>query len=78
MTRQKDALIVETLNRMARDLPEGYRIEICVEKDSGWVDLIGPDGEDIEFPSNLETLVEQIDDAFQHAVDLASGKDGNG
>ena len=69
----KDVFLVETLNRMARDLPEGYRISIGVEKDAGWVNLYGPDMQEIEFPSNMETLAEQIEDAYQHAVDLASG-----
>jgi hypothetical protein len=74
----KDALILEKMNQLARDLPEGYEVRICVERHSGWVDLYGPDGGRIEFPSNMETMVEQIDDAFQHAIDLASGAPENG
>lgn len=69
----KTPSIADVLNRLCRDLPEGYQIQIFAEKHAGGVDLIGPDGENIEFPSNMETIVEQIDDAFQHAVDLASG-----
>jgi hypothetical protein len=57
------------MNRMARDLPDGYHITIGVEKHSGWVSLFGPDKKEIEFPSNMETLAEQIEDAYQCAVD---------
>ena len=73
-----DAFINEKMNQLARDLPEGYTVQISVEKHAGWVDLFNPDGEKIEFPSNMETMVEQIDDAFQHAIDLASGASENG
>lgn len=73
----KDALILETLNRLARDLPEGYTILIGVEKEAGWVTLTGPDGNEIEFPSNMETMVEQIDDAYQHVIDLTSSPKEN-
>jgi hypothetical protein len=73
VSNRKDVFLLETLNRMARDLPPGYIITISVEKDSGWVNLTGEDGQDIDFPSNLETLAEQLEDAYQCAVDLASG-----
>lgn len=68
----KDSLLIDTLNRLARDMPSGYYIQIHVEKDSGYVELFGPDKTEIEFPSNMETLAEQLDDAFQFACDLAS------
>ena len=72
MADRNDRGFLFTMNNLARDLPDGYQIIICVEKSSGWVDLAGPDGEDIEFPSNRETMLEQIDDAYNFACHLAA------
>lgn len=76
--QKKGPSVSDALNQLCRDLPQGYRVQIIAEKESGWVDLIGPDGAVIDFPSNRETLPEQLDDAYQHAVDLASGRKSDG
>ena len=42
----------------ARDLPEGWTIEIRIEKDAGWVELWGPGGpESVDGSYNLEEQV---------------------
>jgi hypothetical protein len=55
-------------------LPAGYQVTIAVEFESGSLNLIGPDGENIEYPSNHEYgLAEDAMDALNHAKELASG-----
>lgn len=70
--RLKDKGLVAILNVIARDMPEGYYIEVGVELGSAWVNLFGPDMEKIEYPSNQETPLESIEDAFNFACMLAS------
>lgn len=59
------------LQRCAQELPEGYRIVIQVERDSGWVDLMDPNGDNIEYPCNNEYgLIEQVMDALEFSKSL--------
>jgi len=62
------------LEQCARELPEGYQVVISVECGSGSLDLIGPDGSNIEYPSNHEYgLAEDAFDALTHAKELFNG-----
>ncbi len=62
------------LEQCARELPAGYQVTIAIEFESGSHNLIGPDGEEIEYPSNHEYgLAEDAVDALNHAKELASG-----
>jgi len=55
------------LEQCARELPAGYRIDLSVEYESGWVNLVGPDG-NIEYPSNHEYgLAADVADALEYA-----------
>jgi hypothetical protein len=59
------------INVLARDLPQGYDVSISVERHGGAVLLEGPDGENIDYPSNHETVMESVEDALAHARELA-------
>lgn len=62
----------EAIQRAARDLPEGYRVVIDIEREGGTVDVVLPDGtEEKEYPSNHERLSESIADALQYAQEHA-------
>lgn len=61
----------DVINVLARDLPEGYNVSIEVERHGGAVLLEGPDGTNIDYPSNHETVQESVEDALSHARELA-------
>lgn len=60
----------ELVNRAARDLPEGWMIGMLVERHSGSVKVISPDGDE-QTPEN-----ERIEDDFIEAIEIAAGKQG--
>ncbi len=58
----------ESINRAARDLPEGYVITIEIEKGYGCVELIDPSG-------NIYTFGERdasIEDQFEMAMKMSA------
>lgn len=59
------------MEKAAKELPKGWYIEIHIEKESGYADLINPEGENVEYPSNMESLEEQVSDAFDYAIQEA-------
>lgn len=66
------AAIGEAIQRAARDLPEGYSVDIHIEYHGGSVDVILPNGTtEGDYPSNHETLSESIADALQYAQEHA-------
>jgi hypothetical protein len=65
------AAIGEAIQRAARDLPEGYNIDISVEHHGGGVTLTLPNGNEDDYPSNHETLSESIADALEYAQEHA-------
>ena len=59
----------DAIQRAAGDLPEGWEIRLCVERDAGWVELYDPDGNDIEdFATDAERLDYTVNDALEHAL----------
>ena len=58
------------IENAARTLPDGFRIEIVIERDSGSVSLLDPEGNDHDFPSNRECLTDEINDAVEHAIEM--------
>ena len=58
-------------NQVCGELPEGWQISITLELDSGAVDLWDEEGEREEFPTNYESLEQQVQDALEHAVEVA-------
>nr|WP_289108733.1 hypothetical protein [uncultured Halomonas sp.] len=63
----------QAIENAARELPEGYVIEVNVESGSSWINMYGPNGSDVKLPECVDsTLAEQIDGAIEHAVWLDS------
>lgn len=58
-------------NMACEELPEGWRIEIELEKDAGNVLLIDEWGEEVEFSSNHERIDETLRDAVEFAKEWA-------
>lgn len=54
------------IERAARDLPQGWIIQVSVERGSAWVSLYGPDGISRPLPDSADkTLAEQVRDAVR-------------
>lgn len=61
----------DLVNEVCAKLPDDWQIVIGLERDAGTVDLFDPDGERVEFPTNYETLQDQVEDALEHALAVA-------
>ena len=63
--------LMQAINNAARDLPDGYIINLGMENGAAWVELIRPDSKEFGFADNIDgadrTLAEQI----KYAVDIA-------
>lgn len=59
---------LNAINRAAKDLPWDWHIEVHVELGSGWVELYDYKYERREFPSNRESLRDEINDAIDFAI----------
>lgn len=66
-TMKTNAAIGAAINRAAKELPEGWGIDIQIEKGSGTVDL-HKDFEPVEYDSDHEYLSDSINDAIDHAL----------
>lgn len=51
----------------AKELPGGYQINVCVEHEAAWVELIGPGGT-VDSDTNHEGLGYEITDATRAAI----------
>lgn len=61
----------EAVQRAAGELPAGWAIQLCVERHSGWVELIGPGGtEDLD--TNNERLDYTVIDALEFAIQVSN------
>lgn len=60
------------IENAAEKLPDGYTINIALERNGGVAELIDDDGEEVEFPSNHESLADSINDAVEFAVETDS------
>ena len=57
----------EISNKICDEIPEGWEITVCLEKDAGYAELVNRrTGKYIEYPSNYENLVQQMVDALEH------------
>lgn len=65
--------IGKAIERAAKELPEGWAIEISVSKDGGSIDLINPEAEGVDFPTNHEHWSQEINDAIDAAMAKGDG-----
>ena len=63
-----DRLFNWVCDDVCRRLPIGWQLEIQLELDCGDVELIDPNGNARDFPSNRETLSDTVFDAIDFAV----------
>ncbi len=58
------------LKQAARQLPVGWQMRVVVERNAGWVDLINPEGDEIEL--SPDPLIEGgFPAAVANALDIA-------
>ena len=63
----------QAIENAARELPEGYVIELNVENGSAWLNMYGPNGSDVKLPECVDsTLAERVRNAIDHALWLGS------
>jgi len=59
----------EISNKICDEIPEGWEITVCFEKDAGYVELLDRKaGKYVEYDSNYETIIQQLQDALEHAI----------
>lgn len=58
----------EAIENAAKNLPDGYTINIALQRNSGVAELCDDEGDDREFPSNHESLADTINDAVEFAM----------
>lgn len=61
----------ELANQACRDLPEGWIIEIHLERGSGYIDLFNPNGDLIEIPGYDQN---SLDTQFIDVLRIARGE----
>jgi len=59
-------------DKVCGELPDGWQITVELERDSGCVVLTNPAGDEVEYPSSFESITDQLFDALEYAVELAS------
>lgn len=61
----------DVANVLARYLPEGWEVRLCVESGAAWVTLHNPEGDGIELPDAADkSLTHQLSDALATAYGL--------
>lgn len=66
---KKNKSFFEVTESVARDIPYGYELVIKIELHSGSVVLLGPDGEELDYPSNMESMQDEVLDALEFAIE---------
>lgn len=64
------------IQRAAAELPAGWEIRLSVEHEGGGVELLDEDGNQVDFPSNHERLVDTVNDAIAAALAASQGEGG--
>ncbi len=59
--------IADAVQNISRLIPPGWDIEIRVDGESAGVTLHNTSGEDVEYPSNYECFLDELNDALDHA-----------
>lgn len=66
----KDEQLGAALNEAARDLPDGWKIEITVERGAGWARLHNPDGARAD---DFEDGDLDLPESIQRGIEIAKG-----
>lgn len=65
---EKDAEFYTQAQRACAELPEGWEITINLEQDAGTISLFNPDGDEVQFDSNYESIQQELRDAIDAAI----------
>ena len=65
---EDEAAMRRNIEYAAQHLPAGWLIRVSVEFEGSSVELINPDGEDVDFPSNHESLAQEVRDAVDALI----------
>lgn len=65
---EDEAAMRRNIEYAAEHLPAGWLIQISVEFEGSSVELINPDGEDVAFPTNSESLAQEVRDAVDALI----------
>ncbi len=68
----------EAIEQCAKELPEGWRIDVRVERGSAWVDLVDPQGFEVEPFGSMDSPDEGLDCAVLEALEGAARWSGGG
>lgn len=61
----------EVANVMARHLPDGWEVSLCMERGAAWVTLHNPEGDAVSLPDAADkSLTHQLSDALVMACGL--------
>lgn len=67
----------DVANLLARFLPEGWEVQMCIERGAGWVTLSNPNGDYVPLPdAGDKSLMQQLNDALSVAYGLATPNAG--
>ncbi|WJN74411.1 hypothetical protein [Burkholderia anthina] len=61
----------DPVQRACTELPEGWSISACMEREAGWVDVYGPDGKEPNFEGDSDHFDWLIHQAIDFAIDAA-------
>jgi len=64
----QQAELYQQVQRAAGELPNGWEIRICIERDAGYAELWDGDGCEVDFPNSCESLADTVSDAIDHAT----------
>jgi hypothetical protein len=59
--------LYEAVTRACSELPDGWTIELRMERGAGWIELYDSEGNQVDFPSNHERLDYTLIDAIEAA-----------
>ncbi|MBJ9593192.1 hypothetical protein [Burkholderia seminalis] len=65
----------DPVQRACTELPEGWSISACMEREAGWVDVYGPDGKEPNFEGDSDHFDWLIHQAIDFAIDAARAGD---
>lgn len=57
--------VLALANQVCQHLPEGWQLDLCMERGAAWVQLSNPDGYGVSLPDAAEkSLEQQVNDAL--------------
>ncbi|EKS9798264.1 MULTISPECIES: hypothetical protein [Burkholderia] len=67
----------DPVQRACAELPDGWGVNACMERDAGWVEVYGPDGEEPNFETDADHFDWQIHEAIDFAIEAARKGDAS-